>query len=493
MRCDPDRGRTLRISPVRTLRAWRPTAAPAIAIALFLSACGGGDGDQRAELRSEPTTGEWQTWVLPSGSSIEVPPPPEEGSAAARRDSDQLRAAVRSRTGRDEETARALEREPAVEPWLRDVMSYVAARPKDPPGASRNYALVSVAMHDAVVAAWHWKYEYRRKAPGGETLFDPPADPSYPSEHAVIAGAASRVLAHLYPEVPEVRLERQAQEIASSRVAAGVSYPSDVKAGMALGRTVAERVIRYADADGADRKWDGKRPGPAPRYWEPPPGSAARPVRPLAGTWKTWVMESGSQFRPPPPPRFGTPGFLEQVRATIRAQDNLTEKQKRAAKFWQGGEGTALPPGIWIQVVLEQLHEQPLTTPRAARVFALLNVAQADAGVAAWDAKYKYWYPRPENGIRDSGLDKQWKPYVETPLFPAYVSGHATYSAAAGEVLAHIYPEDAKLWRARAQEAAMSRVWGGIHWPVDGEFGARLGRKIGGLVVARAERDGAER
>lgn len=479
--------------PVSTRGArWPAAAATAMAAALFFSACGGGDGE-RAELKSEPTAGEWQTWVLPSGSSIEVPPPPKAGSEAARVDADQLRTAVRSRTGDEEKTARALEREPAVEPWLRDVMRFVAARPKDPPGASRNYALLSVAMHDAVVSAWHWKYEYRRKAPSGETLFEPPADPSYPSEHAAIAGAASRVLAHLYPEEPALRLERQAQDIASSRMTAGVSYPSDVKAGMALGRKVADQVIRYADNDGSDRKWDGKRPGPGPRYWEPPPGSAARPVKPLAGTWKTWVMESGSQFRAPPPPRFGTPGFLKEVRATVRAQDELTEKQKRAAKFWQGGDGTALPPGIWIQVVLEQLRKEPLTTPRASRVFALLNVAQADAGVAAWDSKYKYWYPRPENGIRDSGVDRQWKPYVETPLFPAYVSGHATYSGAAGEVLAHIYPKDEKLWRARAQEAAMSRVWGGIHWPVDGEFGLRMGRSIGDLVVERAKRDGAER
>lgn len=471
---------------------WRPVAAAAIAIALFSSGCGDAGGEP-PKPKSERTAGEWRTWVLPSGSSIRVPPPPKKGSDAARRDAAQLRSAVSSRDARKEKRARTLEREPAVEPWLRDVLGFVAARPKDPPGASRNYALVSVAMHDAVVATWHWKYKYRRKAPRGDTLFDPAADPSYPSEHAAIAGAASRVLAHLYPEQPAARLERQARDIASSRVTAGVSNPSDVDAGMALGRKVAERVIRYAEKDGSDRKWDGKRPGPGPRYWEPPPGSAAGPVQPVAGTWKTWVMSSGRQFRPPPPPRFGTAAFREQVRGMIRTKENLTEKQKRAAKFWQGGEGTSLPPGIWIQVVLEQLHKAPLTTPRAARVFALLNVAQADAGVAAWDAKYKYWYPRPENGVRDSGIDKHWKPYIQTPLFPAYVSGHATYSAAAGEVLAHIYPEDAKLWRARAKEAAMSRVWGGIHWPVDGELGARMGRKIGDLVVQRAKRDGAER
>jgi len=105
-------------------------AAAAIAIALFSSGCGDAGGEP-SKPKSERTAGGWR-----------------------------------------------LEREPAVEPWLRDVLGFVAARPEDPPGASRNYALVSVAMHDAVVAAWHWKYKYRRKAPRGDTLFDPAADPS---------------------------------------------------------------------------------------------------------------------------------------------------------------------------------------------------------------------------------------------------------------------------------------------------------------------------
>ncbi len=462
-----------------------------IAFGLLAPGCGG-DDEKRASLTTESGAGEWRPWVLSSGSQVKVPPPPQEGSEPARADARELRSTVSARTPREEKTAVALDRAPAVQPWLRDVLRFVAARAKDPPTASRNYALLSVAMHDAAIAAWHWKYEYGREAPSEEALFDAAPDPSYPSEHAAIAGAASRVLAHLYPNEPAARLERQAMEISRSRVSAGVNYPSDVTAGLDLGHGVAERVIEVARKDGSDREWDGQRPGPGPRYWEPPPGSAARPVSPLAGTWRTWVMESGRQFRPPPPPRFGTPGFLEQVRQVIKAQDELTPEQKRAAKFWQGGEGTSLPPGIWIQVVLEQLRREPLTTPRATRLLASLTVGMADAGVASWDAKYTYWYPRPENGIRDSGLDKSWKPYVETPFFPAYVSGHSTYSAAAGEVLAHFFPEDEELWRARAREAGFSRIWGGIHWPVDNVFGNRMGKRIGRLVVQRAERDGAE-
>ncbi|MCP9490805.1 MAG: phosphatase PAP2 family protein [Solirubrobacteraceae bacterium MAG38_C4-C5] len=470
-------------------RAALLAAFAALAPVLLFGGCGG-DGAQSA-LAAEPGAGDWRPWVLESGSQIAVPPPPREGSQAARQDDEELRSVVASRSRRDEEQARALARQPAVEPWLRDVMGFVATRPKDPARASRNYALVSVAMHDATIAAWHWKSEYDREAPSEDALFDAAADPSYPSEHAAIAGAASRVLAHLYPEEPAASLERQAQEIAGARVIAGVNHPSDVEAGMALGRQVADQVIERARTDGADREWDGSRPGPGPRNWEPPPGSAARPTSPVAGTWDTWVMESGSQFRPPAPPAFGTPGFREQAQAVVRAQEELTPEQKSAAEFWEGGEGTALPPGIWMQVVLERLRNEPLTTPLTTRLFASLTVAMADAGVAAWDSKYAYWYPRPENGIRDS-VDPDWEPFVETPLFPAYVSGHSTYSAAAAVVLADVFPDRAELWRERGEEAGLSRIWGGIHWPVDHTYGARLGSRIGDLTVARADRDGAK-
>ncbi|MDQ3609475.1 MAG: phosphatase PAP2 family protein, partial [Actinomycetota bacterium] len=327
------------------LRALVPALLAALAVALLASGCGGEAGSESG-LEAEPTAGEWRPWVLESGSQIRVPPPPPDGSSAARRDAEELREAVASRGSGDVERARALERLPAVEPWLREVMSYVAARPKDPVRASRNYALVSVAMNDAAITAWHWKYEYDREAPDVDALFDPGDDPSYPSEHAAMAGAASEVLAHLYPEEPAARLERQAEEIAGARVTAGVNHPSDVDAGLALGRQVAARVIERARNDGSDREWDGSRPGSGPRYWEPPPGSAARPVSPAAGTWDTWLLESGSQVRPPAPPAVGTPAFREQARAVIRAQEELTPEQKAAAKFWEGGEGTSLPPGV---------------------------------------------------------------------------------------------------------------------------------------------------
>jgi membrane-associated phospholipid phosphatase len=430
--------------------------------------------------------------VLDSPSEVKVPPPPRPGSPAAARDERGLRAAVRGRAARDEARLRARSRESAVDPWLPFAMQFVSERVKNPPVSSRAYGYVSVAMHDAAVASAYWKYRYRRKRPAGDPLISAPDEPSYPSSYAAIAGAGSRVLAYLFPEAPRVRLEAQAEDVADLRVAAGVNHPSDARAGLALGRGVAERVIAHAKRDGSTRKWDGKRPR-GRGYWDPPPGSLARPVEPLAGTWGTWVMKDGSQFRAPPPPKFGSPKFLAEARELVRIRENLTPQQKRIATFWAGGQGTPLPAGVWDQVMLEYVRGKGLSVPEQTRVFALLNVAMADAGVASWDTKFTYWNPRPLNGVRDSGVDRDFKPFLDTPFFPAYVSGHSTYSGAAEEVLAHLFPEDADLFRTKAREAGISRLYGGIHWRSDNTHGLRMGRKVGRLVVRHAQRDGAER
>jgi len=461
-----------------------------LALAVLAGGCGG-DDDSGAP-GSEPTAGTWRTWVLSSPEQVAVPAPPAAGSAAAKTDLAELRRLAETRTPAMVSEARSWARRSPFEPWMRVNFELVANRAKDPVAASRAYGLLAVAMYDATVAAWDAKYRYRRSVPDDiEALVAREADPTYPSAHAVVAGAASRVLAYLYPERPRERLDEMAERAGRQRVVAGVNTPSDVRAGLALGRSVAEAVIDHAKRDGADRRFTGSPPK-SKGSWRPPPGSLARPVSPMAGTWRTWVMSSGSQFRPPPFPRFGTPAYRAQAQAVVDAKRELTPAQRKAAQFWAGGEGTSLPPGIWNQVVLGYLDRQPETVPHEARVLALLNVAMADGGVAAWDAKYAYWVTRPENAIRELGIDRDWKPLLDTPPFPAYISGHATYSGAAGEVMSYLYPDDADLFRARAKQAADSRVWGGIHFPLDGSEGLRVGEKVGQLVVTRARGDNAD-
>ena len=402
----------------------------AAALVIVAAGCGGSDDDAAVEQGA----GDWRTWVLEDPGEVRAAPPPS-GSAEEK----------------------GVE---AVRPWLDRAMGLVSRRPKDPVTASRNYALVAVAMHDAAVAAEHWHF---------------------PSPDAAIAGAASRVIAYAFPEYPAARLDQDAEAAARGD-----------DAGLKLGRDVGERVIAVGESDGSDREWEGRLPRER-GAWRPPPGSAARPVQPLGGTWRTWILRSGDEVRSPPPPPYGSAEFREEAREVAAVRENLTAEQKRIAEFWAGGEGTELPPGRWIKVTLEYLRDRPaMSSARATRLFALLCTAMADAGVAAWDTKYAYWVTRPINAIREF-LDPKWTPYLDTPFFPAYVSGHAAYSGAAAEVLGYLFPDDADLWNRRAEEAAASRVYGGIHYWMDGEFGLKMGHEIGRRAVALAKRDGADR
>lgn len=482
----------------------RQVTALGLALALLATACASGDdavepGDvapdaTAAAITAEPTAGTWKTWVLTAPDQFAVPPPPAAGSPEELAELQEIRDFVPRRTPEIVDIVNRWGQNPVSTPWMEANLEFVSAREKDPPLSSRGYALMSVAVADAVVATWHWKYVYNRPPPGGvERLADPGPDPSYPNEHAAIGAAAAGVLAYLFPERPALRLEEMADEAADSRVFAGAAYRSDVEAGLALGRQVAEAVVAYAKTDGAGAPCDATVPGPPPRYWAPPPGSVAKPVQPCAGRWKPWVLRSGDQFRPPPPPVFGSPEFRAQAEELIQVKNDLTEDQKRLATFWAGGQGTPLPAGVWNKVALAYLKDRKPGTPRGERALAVVNVAMSDAGVAAWDAKYAYWDPRPQNGIRDLGLDPQWEPFIDTPFFPSYISGHATYSGAAAATLSYLFPEDAADFEAKADEASKSRLWGGIHWRADNEVGLSVGRQVGEAVVARARTDGAQR
>ncbi|MDQ4049848.1 MAG: hypothetical protein M3131_10800, partial [Actinomycetota bacterium] len=339
----------------------RSTAAVVIALALVLGPAGCGEDDDTAKTeapRPLSAAGKWKTWVLESGAEVRVPAPPKPGSAAEKTDTQRLKVAREKGTQEEEQAARHYTRAPVVEPWFEQNVQLVARRPKDVPYSSRAYSNTAVAMYEAMVAASHWQQVYKRKPPPGESLVPRSAEFSYPSEHAAIAGAASRVLAYLFPEYPRARLDERAEDASNALVAAGAVYPSDAEAGLDLGRRVAKRVIAHAKKDGAETiKWDGKRPK-GPEHWEPPPGSTGKPNRPAAGRWKTWISDPVSRFVPEPPPKYGSKEFVANAREVMRTKEQLTPRQKRLADFWEGMEGTALPHGIWDRVLIEYMRDK---------------------------------------------------------------------------------------------------------------------------------------
>jgi membrane-associated phospholipid phosphatase len=205
------------------------------------------------------------------------------------------------------------------------------------------------------------------------------------------------------------------------------------------------------------------------------------PFFPTAPTWKTWVLSSGSQFRPGRPLAFDSPELatqLDEVRSFPR-----TFLTNQAAFFWHPAALTR-----WMAMLNQKLFEERLddNPPRAARAYALGSISEYDALVAVLDAKYAYW------AIRPFQLDPAVNPLFQTPAHPSYPGGHGTLDGAWSTTLSYLFPRDAAFFLARAREAAESRVWAGIHFRYETvETGLTLDRAVGGAVVARASMDGA--
>ena len=242
-------------------------------------------------------------------------------------------------------------------------------------------------------------------------------------------------------------------------------------------------MIARAQSDGSPAPWTGTVPT-GPGLWVPtPPAFASTPLEPLAGTWRTWNLASASQFRPGPPPAFGSAQFAAELQEVYDVSRTLTPEQRAIAVFWADGAGTVTPAGHWNQIALELVPEADLDALDSARLFAALNTAQADAFIACWDAKFTYWSIRPMSAIRAS-LDPAWTPIIPTPPFPSYVSGHSTTSGAASTVLSAFFPLQADALRGLAEEAAVSRLYGGIHFRSDNDAGLTLGQRVGEVAIA---------
>jgi PAP2 superfamily len=346
-------------------------------------------------------------------------------------------AAMPARAGAAEQSA--------VASWIELELEAIATHRTNPPRASRELAHVSRAMYLAALA-------------GGRARDD------------AVAGAASTVLVHFYPDKAG-SIDALARELAdvNSRAFAG-------------GRLVGRLLIARANSDGADAVWTGSPPGEPSSWVTTPPAFTYPPLEPLAGTWRTWNLRDGAQFRPGAPPAYGGPVFEAEVDEVYAVSQTLTAEQRRIADYWADGAGTVTPPGHWNRIALDDIGAARLSTLRASELFAALNTAQADAFIACWDAKYAYWTLRPVTAI-GRRIDPMWLSYTVTPPFPAYVSGHSTTSGAASTVLAALFPNRAGKLGAMAQEAAVSRLYGGIHFRSDNDAGLELGRRVGAVAV----------
>jgi len=214
---------------------------------------------------------------------------------------------------------------------------------------------------------------------------------------------------------------------------------------------------------------------------------ARPPMLPLFGQVRAWNMTPADIVaeRPPPPPSTSSQQMKDETAEVKRTVEHLTSAQLAIAQKWNDGAGTYSPPGHWNDVALEYVRDAKMSEVRAARVFALLNMAMHDAGVGCWEAKFHYFNPRP------SQLDPSIKTQIGLPNFPSYTSGHSTFSAAGAAVLAYLFPSGAASFAGMRDEAGISRLYGGIHYPADIEAGKVHGNRIATYTLNFAQSDGA--
>jgi hypothetical protein len=252
--------------------------------------------------------------------------------------------------------------------------------------------------------------------------------------------------------------------------------------------------------------------------WVPTPPMYAQAVEPKWSTIRTLVMDSSAQFMPPRPPSFDVKNknsvYFKALQEVKNIGDSLTEEQKHIAEFWDDNpfklnvSGHVMfatkkfsPAGHWMNIVGIAAKEAKADFATTVAAYTETSIALFDGFISCWDEKYRSNYVRPETAI-NKYLGEEWRPFIQTPPFPSYTSGHATTSAAAAEVMTHWFGdklsftdtsslefgiESRKInsFREAAKEAAMSRLYGGIHYRFDNDEGNTCGKKLGGLVVER--------
>lgn len=352
----------------------------------------------------------------------------------------------------------AANQETAAQRWIALTRTIVGRQSFSPLAIARVFALVSVAQHDAVVAATQDTH--------GAPLT---------SEAGAVAGAASAILGALYPAEQAAIDELLAADVAYF-AASPFEHNADYAAGVSAGRNVAAAVLARAATDRSDAEWIGTVPT-GPGLW-----TGTNPLSPLWGQVRPWVMSSGDQFRPPPPPAFGSPEFQSAIADVRQRSDNLTPAQLEIAQFWQSGLGAGGPMGYFGDVASRLASAHNYREAATARMFALLYTAIMDASIGCWDAKFAYWYIRPFQA------DPAIKTPVGQPPFPSYPSAHSCLSSAAVGVLTDFFPEERTELMAQVKEAGIARLYAGLHYQFDVEAGQALGFSVAQAVLRAAPR-----
>lgn len=408
--------------------------------------------------------------------------------------------------------ASTIEPEDVLRSWYKIVLELVRHTPTySPPVASRSFAYLGVTAFEAAASGSGELQSLAGQLNGLKTL--PPREAGkYYDEAVVLEAAMAFAVQNLFENTGPAGQRAIASLHKKLRAQVSEGLPADVAArSEAQGMAVAKHVLAWSRDDGGAVVENMGFPlryelTKGASHWVPTSliGQQQVPLLPDWGQNRTFAMPDGAACPLPPPPEYSedkNSAFYREAFEVYQAKQNMSPEQRAVARFWSDDPMLSpTPPGHWISIALQIMERDGVAADRSAEVLARLGVALADSFVACWHSKFQYDLLRPVTYIRRV-IDPSWEALLNTPPFPEYPSGHSTQSSAAAVVLTSFFGENfafedathrkdgieprrfPNFWAA-AEEAGISRLYGGIHFRTAIERGLEQGRCIGAYVNA---------
>jgi membrane-associated phospholipid phosphatase len=396
--------------------------------------------------------------------------------------------------------------------WYKLVLELVRHTPTySPPVASRSFAYLGVTAYEATASGSKDLQSLAGQL--NELTPGPQREAGKAYDEAVVINAAmgfatQNFFTHTGP-TGQRALAAMSKKMRDT-VAEGVA-PDVMARSEAYGQAVAEHILKWSETDGGAVVENMGFPleyaltkGPA--NWVPTNVIAQQqlPLLPKWGKNRTFAMPGGATCGLPAPLDYSedkNSAFYKDALEVFTTTRDLTPEQRTIARFWSDDPMLSpTPPGHWIAIALQVLDRDHVGLDKSADVLARLGVTLADSFIGCWETKFQYDLLRPVTYIRRT-MDKKWESPINTPPFPEYPSGHSTQSAAAAVVLTAFFgdnfafedathaadglkPRAFKSFWAAAEEAGISRLYGGIHFRTAITRGLDQGRCIGAHAVA---------
>jgi hypothetical protein len=391
--------------------------------------------------------------------------------------------------------------------WFDLTLDLVRTTPGfSPPVASRAFGYAGVSLFLAVVPGLPGRPGLVGRLNG---LTEPPRPARGPYHWPTVASSVlASILRALFPATPApnraaiAQLERRFGTSARAVLPTGV-YRRSVK----RGADVASHVFEWSKLDGGHeafrRNFPPYAPPAGPGLWEPTPPGFLPALQPYWGTNRPFVLRSAEACSATPPVAYSEQPdspFYREAHECYASVSGLRPDREMIARFWSDDPGaTATPPGHWISILTQVVRARDLRLGAAAEAYAKVGIAVADAAISCWRTKYRFNVLRPVTYIRRV-IDPTWMPLLTTPPFPEYTSGHSVQSGAAAKVLTDLFgvvgftdrthvprgfaPRSFCSFTEAAHEAAISRLYGGIHFRAACERGYEQGLCVGKGVGA---------